>query len=127
MFAADGCIGYDARASADLRGWRMKLTNHPNRSKKKNAERYVLVTTEYRGVFAGFATDTAGDVIKLRAARNCIYWSAAVKGFLGLASSGPDQSCRIGPAADIELRKLTAVAEVTPEAQAKWEAAPWSK
>ena len=87
----------------------------------------MLVTTEHRGVFAGFASDTGGETIKLRAARNCIYWSADVKGFLGLASEGPNKSCKIGPAADIELRKITAIAEVTAEAQAKWEAAPWAK
>jgi hypothetical protein len=103
----------------------IKLTNHPNRSKK--AERYVLVTTEHRGVFAGYAKDTDGDVIELRAARNCIYWSSDVKGFLGLASDGPSSSCKIGPAADIQLRKITAVATVTAEAQAKWEAAPWAR
>lgn len=90
-------------------------------------ERYVLVTTEHRGVFAGFATETDGDVIKLRAARNCIYWSADVKGFLGLAADGPTRDCKIGPAADLELRKITAVAEVTPEAQKKWEQHPWAK
>ena len=90
-------------------------------------ERYVLVTTEHRGVFAGYATETDGDVIKLRAARNCIYWSSDVKGFLGLASNGPTRDCKIGPAADLELRKITAVAQVTPEAQAKWENHPWAK
>ena len=86
-----------------------------------------MVTTEHRGVFAGFATDTSGDVIALREARNCIYWSASLKGFMGLASDGPDSSCKIGPAADIELRKITAVVAVTPEAQAKWQAAPWAR
>ena len=90
-------------------------------------ERYVLVTTEARGVFAGYATETDGDVIKLRAARNCIYWSSDVKGFLGLASNGPTRDCKIGPAADLELRKITAVAQVTPEAQALWENHPWAK
>lgn len=90
-------------------------------------ERYVLVTTEFRGVFAGYATNTDGDVIKLREARNCISWSSSIKGFLGLASIGPDNNCKIGPAADIELRKITSVAEVTAEAQAKWLAAPWSR
>jgi hypothetical protein len=49
-----------------------------------------------------------------------------VRGFMGLASTGPSKSCRIGPPADITLRKITAVVEVTPEAVAKWEAAPWS-
>lgn len=96
-------------------------------AKKKSSDRYVLVTTEHRGVFAGFADNTYGDVIKLREGRNCVYWSSALKGFLGLASYGPDSSCKIGPAADIELRKITSVVEVTPEAQAKWMNAPWSR
>lgn len=93
----------------------------------KSNERYVLVTTEHRGVFAGYATETSGDAIKLRQARNCVYWSADVRGFLGLAATGPTKDCRIGPPADVELRKVTAVAEVTPEAQDRWESSPWSR
>lgn len=88
-------------------------------------ERAVLVTTEYRGVFFGYATNTDGDTIKLRAARNCIYWPEKNKGFLGLASVGPVTGSRVGPPADIELRKITCVAEVTAEAVKAWEAAPW--
>ena len=94
-------------------------------AKSKAKERPVMVTTSYRGVFFGYATKTSGDVIHLKRARNCVYWSTDVKGFLGLASTGPSSSCRIGPAADIELRNVTAVVEVTPEAVAKWEAHPW--
>jgi hypothetical protein len=94
---------------------------------EKKKERYVMVTTEHRGVFAGFAADTTGDVINLREGRNCVYWSSDLKGFLGLASVGPNSNCKIGPAADIELRKITSVVEVTPEAQAKWVNAPWSR
>ena len=44
---------------------------------------------------------------------------------MGLASGGPTASCKIGPAADIVLRKITAVLSVTPEAVKAWEAAPW--
>lgn len=88
-------------------------------------ERYVLVTTEFRGVFAGYATDVDGDVIKLRRGRNCLYWSRDMRGFEGLAVFGPSESCRIGPAANIALRKITAVVECTPEAEAAWESAPW--
>jgi len=95
-------------------------------SKTSSAERYVLVTTAHRGVFAGFAAKTDGETIKLRAARLCLYWSSDVKGFMGLAASGPSKGCRIGPPADIELRSITAVAEVTDAARAAWEAAPWS-
>jgi hypothetical protein len=97
-------------------------------SKKSAApvERPVLVTTEFRGVFFGYATDTKGDVITLKRARNAVYWARDCKGFVGLATSGPTSSCRIGPAADsLELRKITAVAEVSPEAVKAWEAAPW--
>jgi hypothetical protein len=94
---------------------------------KDKAERAVLVTTEHRGVFFGYASDTDGEVINLRAARNCIYWSAENRGFLGLASHGPTKEAKVGPAADLQLRKITSVAEVTEEAVKRWEAAPWSR
>jgi hypothetical protein len=100
------------------------MTNHPNRSQK---ERAVLVTTLHRGVFFGYAEDTGGNTIKLRAARNCIYWPPDNKGFLGLASGGPMSGAKIGPAADIELRDITCVAECTEAAVAAWEKAPWSR
>lgn len=61
--------------------------------------RPVLVTTEYRGVFFGYATETDGETIKLDNARNCLYWSTDVMGFLGLAATGPTAGCRIGPPA----------------------------
>jgi hypothetical protein len=93
----------------------------------KTKERAVLVTTEYRGVFFGYATHTDGDTIKLSRARNCIYWSTDMRGYLGLAHSGPSAGCRIGPPADIELRKVTSVVEVTAEAIAAWETSPWAR
>ncbi len=89
-------------------------------------ERAVVVTTEFRGVFFGYATETSGETIALKRARNCIYWPSEQKGFLGLASAGPMRGARIGPAADIELRKVTCVAECSPEAIAAWEKAPWA-
>lgn len=102
------------------------MANHPNRNKDKNgAERAVLVTTTHRGVFFGYATDTDGATIKLRAARNCIYWPVENKGFMGLANMGPVKGARVGPAADIELRDITSVAEVTTQAVQAWESAPW--
>ena len=93
---------------------------------KKTKERAVLVTPEHRGVFFGYAEVTDGDTIKLKRARNCIYWPAENKGFLGLAKDGPLDGSRVGPPADIELRKITCVAEVTPEAVKVWEKQPWS-
>lgn len=88
--------------------------------------RPVLVTTEHRGVFFGYATDTDGATITLTRARNCIYWPAANKGFLGLAHTGPLAGARVGPPADITLRGITCVAECTPVAVAAWEGAPWA-
>lgn len=92
---------------------------------KDRKERPVLVTTAHRGVFFGYAKDTSGAIIKLRAARNCVYWPAEQKGFLGLASGGPIAGSRIGPAADLELRDITSVAVCTPAAVEAWEKAPW--
>ena len=99
--------------------------------KKKKANgpaegRPVIVTTAHRGVFFGYATKTGGETIKLARARLCVYWSPDLKGFMGLATGGPTKSCRIGPPADIEVRNVTAVLEVSPEAVKAWESGPWS-
>ena len=92
---------------------------------KKHVERGVVVTTAHRGVFFGYATETTGRTIKLRRSRNCLYWSTDVKGFIGLAVTGPSSKCRIGPAADIDLRDITAVVECTAAAVEAWEKSPW--
>lgn len=92
---------------------------------KTNGEKAVMVTTAHRGVFFGYATKTDGETIALKRSRLCVYWSADVRGFMGLAVNGPSASCRIGPAADITLRNITAVLDVTPEAVTKWETGPW--
>lgn len=85
--------------------------------------RPVIVTTEFRGVFFGYAEDTSGDVINLKRARCAIYWPEKTGGFMGLAEKGPVKGSRTGARADIELRKITSVIEVTPEAVSAWEAA----
>ena len=92
---------------------------------KSTKSRPVIVITAHRGVFFGFASDTSGETITLTRARLCVFWSRDVKGFMGLASTGPTSSCRIGPPADIALRNITAVLEVEPCAVAAWERAPW--
>lgn len=88
--------------------------------------RPVIVTTAHRGVFFGYATKTDGETVALTRARLCLYWSRDVKGFMGLASTGPTASCRIGPPADITLRNITAVLAVTPTAAKAWESGPWA-
>ncbi len=91
--------------------------------KSATSERPVIVTTAHRGVFFGYADNTDGETIMLKRSRLCLRWSADLRGFMGLASIGPNSNCSIGPRADITLRSITSVIEVTPEAEAKWNAA----
>ncbi len=93
--------------------------------KTTSKERAVIVTTVHKGVFFGYATETSGPTINLKRARLCVYWTSDLRGFMGLATSGPSNGCRIGPAADIEVRDVTSVVEVTPEAAARWEKGIW--
>lgn len=94
----------------------------------KDKEQAVLVTTEFRGVFFGYMSEPPVDgSITIKRARNCVYWSADVRGFMGLAANGPSKTCKVGPAVpSLALVKVTAVAEVSKEAAEKWESGPWS-
>lgn len=103
--------------------------------KSKN-EIPVVVCTEKRGVFFGYLPAGAKRVEKdgtlvrsteLVRARMCQYWSAATKGVLGLASIGPQPGSKIGPPVPrITMRDPTCFVDVTPEAAAAWESAPWA-
>jgi hypothetical protein len=88
-----------------------------------------MVTTIHRGVFFGYARepiDIRNETIVLERARNAIEWSSDVRGVFGLASHGPNDKCRIGPAVPaLHLRGVTSITEVAPEAVKHWEAAPW--
>ena len=93
----------------------------------RDGEVAVVVTTTYRGVFFGYTKDPMADPISLRAARNCVSWPAEQMGFVGLANPGPVRGCRVGPSADMpKLPGVTCVLLCSPEAVAKWEAAPWA-
>lgn len=89
---------------------------------KTNKERPVIVCTEFRGVFFGYAKDTSNGAIALRSARMAIYWGTT-RGVMELAETGPTTKSKISARADIEVRKVTAVFEVAPLAVAAWEAA----
>lgn len=96
---------------------------------KAKSARTVLVTTEFRGVFFGELEDDtqAPAKIVLRRARMIVYWSASVRGVLGLAADGPDKACKItSPVSRAEIWRVTGVFEVSPSAAEKFEAAPWS-
>lgn len=87
---------------------------------KKNELRPVIVCTSHRGVFFGYSSDTSKDVIQLQKARMAIYWGTT-KGVMELAETGPTSKSRISARADIEVRSITAVFEVTLAAVKSWE------
>lgn len=84
----------------------------------------VLVTTEFRGVFYGHVENDKKlpAEITLTGARNCLYWSADMGGFLGLAAKGPNSSCKIGAKVpELTLWKITSVTPVEDAAIEAWE------
>jgi hypothetical protein len=96
---------------------------------KKDAngeEKCFVILTEFKEIFCGYSTDVSGDRIKLRNARQAIYYSAESKGLLGLAVNGPGSGSKIGPAANIEVRRVVNVIECSSAAAEVWEKAKWS-
>lgn len=95
-------------------------------SKNKRA---VVVTTENRGVFFGYIENDKKlpSEVTLSKARVCVYWSADVKGFIGLAANGPTKSCKISfPAPKMTAYKVTSILDCSPEAIKQWETDIWS-
>lgn len=90
---------------------------------QKNRERPVIVTTEHRGVFFGYADNTKGTEIELKRARMAIAFGTT-RGILELAETGPTSRSKISARADLDVRKVTAVFEVTEAATRAWEVAP---
>ena len=88
--------------------------------KKKAGKQAVIVTTSYRGVFFGYTDDSTGDRISLTDARMILYWSADIGGFMGLAAVGPTPACKISKSCSIEVRSITSVCAVSPDALSRW-------
>lgn len=88
---------------------------------KRNA-RPVIVCTSHRGVFFGYATDTTGNQVNLSRARMAIYFGTT-RGVMELAETGPTDKSKVSARAAIDVRDVTAVFEVTPEATKAWESA----
>ena len=91
--------------------------------------KFVLVTTnkDRKGVFAGLLKSHDGDKVVLLEARNAIYWSSDVRGFLGLAATGPSKQCKISKAVrELELDGVTSISICTDVAKAAWEQEPWA-
>ena len=86
----------------------------------------LVVTTAHRGVFFGYGQPTEDKTIRLTKCRMCVYWSAKVKGVLGLAATGPQEDCKITPAVPaLTLQDVTSVMECSDEAAKSWERGHW--
>ena len=95
------------------------------------ASKAVIVTTEHRGVFFGYlpaGQEPTKEKVTIANARNCISWDASVRGFVGLAATGPNDLCRVGPAApSLTLFDIASVLTCSPEAVIAWEAGKWQQ
>lgn len=91
-----------------------------------NGKQPLLVTTAHRGVFFGYGVPAKAPTIRLERVRMCVYWPRENRSVVGLAADGPMPGARIGPAADaMTLRDVTGVVEVSLDAAARFEEAPW--
>jgi hypothetical protein len=85
----------------------------------------ALVTTSYRGVFAGEIDDDqdlTATSMPLKGARMAIRFGTT-GGVLELAETGPTRNSKISAPADIAmLHSITGVFAITDEAWAKWQA-----
>ena len=87
----------------------------------------MVVTTEHKGVFFGYAQLNHKKTIRLEQAQMCVYWSASVRGVVGLSTTGPDKQCKIGPPCPaITLHDITSVMECSQTAEAAWKTQPWN-
>lgn len=90
-------------------------------------KRFVLVTTDKRGVFAGYLESQDDDRIVLAQGQNCLFWSTATHGVFGLAAVGPQEGSRVGPPVSrLELVGVTAIADCSDAARETWQSQPWS-
>ena len=81
---------------------------------------YVLVTTKYRGVFAGDLITEDGTTAVLRDARSAIHFGTT-RGFLELAQTGPTPRSKIGGVApQIKLHGVTSIAHISARAEVEW-------
>ena len=86
--------------------------------------KFVLVTTGYRGVFAGYLEKLDDRTITLTRARCAIHWNTN-GGFLELAAIGPNSGSKIGTEAErIVLFGVTSIIDCSDAAVEKWLSLP---
>ena len=89
----------------------------------------VVVGTSLKGVFFGYGSDItlhSHGTITLEEAQMCVLYHSSIRGFMGLASRGPNNQCRVSwPVPAITLNGVTSIVECTQEAVDSWKKAPW--
>lgn len=97
--------------------------------KEKETGIPIIVCTEYRGVFFGYVDkfpESIPQEIKLYRSKMCVYWSEKVKGIMGLAENKNLSGCKItGEIPSILLNRITAIMEVSSEAEKAWQKGNW--
>lgn len=86
--------------------------------------RPVIVCTTHRGVFYGLTDKTneqilKDDIVHLKGCMMAIYWGTS-RGVMQLAATGPTSTTKASLRADITVKSITSVFNVTDEAEQKW-------
>ena len=90
------------------------------------SDRYVVVTTEKKGVFFGVLEEETETSVVLRDLQCCVYWSINVRGFVGLAANGPTETCKITDSAPrAKINGWTSILDASEKAVERWKAKPW--
>lgn len=90
-------------------------------------KRYVVVTTDKRGVFSGYLELETQEFVELIEARMIVKWSEETRGVLGLAAHGPQDGSRVTPSVPkIKLFGITSIVDCSEKAKKKLEAGIWS-
>lgn len=90
----------------------------------KKELRPVIVCTTHRGVFYGLTDKTneeilKDDIVHLTGCMMAIYWGTS-RGVMQLAATGPTATTKASLRADITVKSITSVFNVSEEANQKW-------
>jgi hypothetical protein len=84
----------------------------------------VLISTNNRGIYYGYLVENhAPDHVTLERARVCAVWDTGEKGYLYMATHGPEGVAMVSPAVgSMEVYGVATIAECSPEAAEAWDA-----
>lgn len=98
--------------------------------KKTVTKTAVVVSTLHKGIFFGW-TETV-DIpetkkVRLDNAQMCVSFHSSIRGFMGLASCGPNAQCRVSwKVPSIEVSDVTSIVICSENAVKNWELAKWA-